>query len=619
MDYPSLSLQDFLNGKTTANGRGIRQELIKRAFELNPEQTRNTIMSTPIVGDDVRGMLGLPDLLEYNKMPEAKNMWGKPLPTTPQTPVQTGNPTPQATQPTGNPPSTPSSEKLTSEDVNTGIALSTINGMQNQPSQSDSYALIRQLSDQYQNADPMTQTLMDAIYSYQNDYANATTDEARQLAHAGAERAREIARINELDLGLMSNGENLSPEQSNLAMVNAYLNQLGEAQKKFQSVQDNLANNYSESSNDHFWRLYDEYRRQGDSDRIAAIKAGRETTGYQQERVRSLQGAIDDYGIEGGVMNQFGVSLLGQLADEDNIMGSAYANAYAMPLRNYQDNQELIKMAIQHGYNLEDKETQHKYNIEQDTNRANLQETANVNAYNRSETAKENALARDKERYSFMKGVDVDKQKELDDYRASLGDQEIEHQIDQLYRKGKELGLTGDTLTVYALSRGQILTSKSRGGKSGSKSGDGELSYKDAIDGLKKTADSLREQIKLEQDQLKDGLVDEGSPQYTAAQERITKLQRQLADTNAMMDRLNNTEDSFENKVWGDQRPTGNFNHDRPLIDSLNNYLYQEANSNPEKYPELLTVQGRRKAIVELLVTEYGFTEEYAKECVGNY
>ena len=275
----------------------------------------------------------------------------------PQATQQSRNPLP--TPATPQPALQPSSEELP---TNQKIDNSVLSGAQNQPSQSDSYALIRRLSDQYQNADPMTQTLMDAIYSYQNDYANATTDEARQLAHAGAERAREIARINELDLGLMSNGENLSPEQSNLAMVNAYLNQLGEAQKKFQSVQDNLANNYSESSNDHFWRLYDEYRQQGDSDRIAAIKAGRETTGYQQERVQSLQSAIDDYGIEGGVMNQFGVSLLGQLADEDNIMGSAYANAYATPKLNYERQQAMAQEILKQNSANQRKLAEMQYN-----------------------------------------------------------------------------------------------------------------------------------------------------------------------------------------------------------------------------------------------------------------
>lgn len=241
----------------------------------------------------------------------------------------------------------PSSQPLefTSDNLNTTIGLNTINGARNQPS---SFDLAKLASGEINDSNnSLIYELIRAKNFYNAAQEGQGGDADRKAAADYATYIRNLAKMNNVSLGSsFDDGNNLSTEQANLAWGKYVLDETNKAQQKFQSVQDNLKNNFGESSNQHYWRLYDEYRQNGDSDRTAAIKAGRETMNYQQNRVQSLQSAIDDYGIEGGTMNQFGVSLLGQLAEEDNIMGSAYANAYATPKLNFEKQQAIAQETL---------------------------------------------------------------------------------------------------------------------------------------------------------------------------------------------------------------------------------------------------------------------------------
>lgn len=377
MTSPFFSTQDFLNGKNNSNGWGISPELILKAYQQNPEQTNNAMRTIPIIRNDVREKLGLPPLhtptvevdAPFQKLPQnvlnvqtptvaEENPTSNGLSQQPVNPLPT--PQPQSSQENQfQTPTAPQTEKPTQEDVSTRVSLDTLNATQNQPSQPDSFELARLASGNINNNNL---GYINEIIAAKNAWGNATTDADRKAAADYATHIRNLAEMRNIGLGAFGDGNNLTTEQANLAWGNYVLDEAEKYQNKFQAVQDNLKNNYGENSNDHFWRLYDEYRQQGDSDRTAAIKAGRETMGYQQERTQTLQSAIDDYGIEGGVMNQFGVSLLGQLAEEDNIMGSAYANAYATPKLNFEKQQAMAQEILKQNSANQRKLAEMQYN-----------------------------------------------------------------------------------------------------------------------------------------------------------------------------------------------------------------------------------------------------------------
>lgn len=188
--------------------------------------------------------------------------------------------------------------------------------------------------------------LVGGIIDAKNLYASAPEgtagDAQRKQAHDYAENIRKIAEMRQIPLGQFGEG-NLTTEQANLALGNYLLDQQEQAQNQFLNVQKNLSDNYGESSNDHFWRLYDEYRQQGKGDRDATILAGRKTMAYQQARKDKLIDAINEYGIENGnTLNQFGMNMLAQVAEEDNIMGTVYANGFANPRINYEKQQAAL-------------------------------------------------------------------------------------------------------------------------------------------------------------------------------------------------------------------------------------------------------------------------------------
>ena len=331
----------------------------KLASQLSPEQIKVPVSPNGIIGDDLYRSLTPAQINNlFQTHSGSAPFWGNDyiksiandgvqyIPTVdeksfvlpvntaqPTTPVENPSPTPQA-----------QSEPMDSKQYVDNV---TIPAAQNPQSYYDS---IRQLSKGYRQADPYTQALMDMVIGAQGDYAKATTDAQRQQAHANAETARKLAIIGGYDLGLLASGDNLSPEQSNLAIMDATLNQIVERQNKFQAVQDNLKNNYSESSNDHFWRLYDEYRQQGYGDRQAAILAGRETRTYQQDRVIKWRDALNEYGIENGnTLNQFGANAVAAIAGEGEYgsnLANVTAQAFATPLQNYKDQQEMMRAVI---------------------------------------------------------------------------------------------------------------------------------------------------------------------------------------------------------------------------------------------------------------------------------
>ena len=173
--------------------------------------------------------------------------------------------------------------------------------------------------------------------SYENDQTaamlqsqgyNVTGDNIRQKVHDDTEYLRKFANAENIDLGAWGSAEGISNADSQFAMDRYNYEQAKTAKEKFENVQKQLREDYAQSSQQRFEELYDYYRSQHKSQRDSIILAGRETMAYAKERTGFLQNAIDEYGIDdGAILNQFGVSVLGQLATEDNIMGTAYAQA----------------------------------------------------------------------------------------------------------------------------------------------------------------------------------------------------------------------------------------------------------------------------------------------------
>lgn len=197
----------------------------------------------------------------------------------------------------------------------------------------DFYNMARQAG---QGINDQNQWYIGEIAGAKNLYNSAKDDVSRQNANDYANYIRQLAQMRGVNLGQWGDGGSLSTEQSNLALGNYALDKQEEAQEKFKTLQDDLQNKYGYNSQQYFDERYDYYRSKGIGHNRATILAGRETLPYQKERTGFLQNAIDEYGIDDGTtLNQFGVSVLGKLADEDNITGTAYANAYAKPLNEY--------------------------------------------------------------------------------------------------------------------------------------------------------------------------------------------------------------------------------------------------------------------------------------------
>ena len=300
-------------------------------------QTQNLPMTTSNVtgyDDKIGNILQILN----NPQPQAQN--------SPQTQTQLTTPFETPPTPASTPQiQTPAQEQkpVTSDEVNAGISLGAINGAQNPTNSYDVEKLARL------GLNDANKQFAYGIIRAKNDYSSApegkSGDAQRQVAADYANYIRKLAQMRGVDLGAFGDGSQLTTDQANLAWGNYVLDEAEKYQNKFQAVQDNLKNNYGENSNDHFWRLYDEYRQQGYGDRQAAILAGRETTVYQQKRKDYLVNAINEYGIvNGNSLNQFGVNTLAQIAEEDNIMGTAIAQGFETPKGNYE---KMQAMALQ--------------------------------------------------------------------------------------------------------------------------------------------------------------------------------------------------------------------------------------------------------------------------------
>ena len=446
--------------------------------------------------------------------------------------------------------------------------------------------------------------LVGGIIDAKNLYASAPEgtagDAQRKQAHDYAGNIRKIAEMRQIPLGQFGEG-NLTTEQANLALGNYLLDQQEQAQNQFLNVQKNLTDNYGESSNDHFWRLYDEYRQQGKGDRDATILAGRKTMAYQQELVENLNSAINDYGINGDSLNQFGMNMLGRLAGEGTYGSNAanvYANGFAKPLDNYRNNQEIIMENLRNSNTLARDAIQQGYYLDKATHQANLTGQLYEKQHGLSEQGKD----ADVDRYRQKKEVDLDTAKRLAEFNKSLASDAIDTAIEQRYENGKKLGLTGDLLTWYSLGWNP---------PSGTKNDNDTTRYKEVSHALNETAESLRKQRDDCVKQLNDDMS-MSDKEKASLQQRIAKIDKQIEDTNRALNNLHGTEDNFENTVWKGNRPTGNFEHDRPLIESLNDWLYAQAINNPQKYGDFNDYTARQNFIIETLVQDYGFDKDYA-------
>ena len=306
--------------KDTLSAYGIDPQTFNFPFQEENNSLPSDAINNPIPD---------PNLVKAIKSQSVQSQ--EQVPQQPIQPVETQT-TPTATV-TTQPETPPTSEEIADKAMNDAVKQEQLDFAAKRAAEGiadESYPLIAQ------------------IVKFQNDWqaANSKGDaEGMKAAHDGAEGVRRIAKVRGIDLGQWDNGGNFSAEQSNFALYNYGLDKLQERQDKFKSVQDDLKNRYALSSQQYYDDRLDYYRSRGVPYGEAVIRAGRETLSYQKDRTGFLQDAIDTFGIDNGTtMNQFGISALGQLATEDNIMGSAYANAYAKPLNEYNYNNAMQQL-----------------------------------------------------------------------------------------------------------------------------------------------------------------------------------------------------------------------------------------------------------------------------------
>ncbi len=426
-------------------------------------------------------------------------------------------------------------------------------------------------------------------------------DLLRNYSSSQADALRKTAQQLGIDLGAWGDGgTGISTQDSNVAIMRDRYEQAKAAQEKFQSVQDDLKNKYGMSSQEYYDERYDYYRSRGVPHAMAVLRAGRETVPYAKERTGFLQNAIDEYGIDNGtVLNQFGVGVLGQLATEDSILGTAIANAYDMPKKLGEYNRAIQQMAITQGYNLDRMEQQ-----------ARLTNWLNGENWLRSEDTAENSIDRTVRQHDKIKDIDFKYAKQMSDYNKSIADKTVTEQIELRKKLCAELGIPEEIAKYYILT-GNIISNKSKNGKNGV----GSDYDKDRLDGLYKTANSLSTQIKNEEERL---LTISDPNEYNQAQSRIAQMRSQLSKTYDAMNILNGTaleSGDYVKAVLNGRTISGNWNNDAPIVSDFNEFFYSLGASNPE-YKSLLDYANRQKAVKKLLM-EYGYSEENANRAVG--
>ena len=176
-------------------------------------------------------------------------------------------------------------------------------------------------------------------------YGAATNDAGRAAAHQAAENQRAIAS----NLGI-----NLDPQYGSGVTLNQAMNNL--QTNDYIPLQELLDNDLtSEQYYDKTFReLLNAGLSAGQARRRAASMAGE----YKQQRMQKLSNYITTYGLsDDNRFNSNGIRALVALAmdTEDPIsnVGNVLSQSYAKPANDYENNIQLARDAIQHGYNLE--------------------------------------------------------------------------------------------------------------------------------------------------------------------------------------------------------------------------------------------------------------------------
>ena len=363
---------------------------------------------------------------------------------------------------------------------------------------SGNYGWIQQIAankNSYENADQTAAMLQSQGY-------NVTGDNIRQKVHDNTEYLRKFANAEGIDLGAWGSAEGISNADSQFAMDRYNYNQAKTAKEKFENVQKQLREDYAQSSQQRFEELYDYYRSQHKSQRDSIILAGRETMAYAKERTGFLQNAIDEYGIDdGAILNQFGVGVLGQLATEDNIMGTAYAQAYQTPKENYNKMLEMQKAR-------ENNQAAYKRLIEKMAGDMNLAE------FNQSQ----NNLRADKK---------IESAEKIAAEKNQTSKENTQLREDGLNARAEALRKLRESIAqANIVSREKIAMAKQRLSDSGNKN----ISDKDK----KAMIDDLKIQKSVLEDQLKRAQELEDSESTTTAQALLTQLEeveQNLLDT----------------------------------------------------------------------------------------
>ena len=366
-------------------------------------------------------------------------------------------------------------------------------------------------------------------------------DQIRNLSSKGADNLRQIAN---------GAGMNLTGYGADVSLTDALRNlQSNDARARIEALQGQ----YAMTSDQFFDRKYDELLLSGSSAREAKAVAGKLAQRYQAERVSYLQGMYHGYGRDGNYTNDFGVDVIGAIANENPIL----ANLYAMVFPNPKDAQTRANT-------LEDKFIEQNNalsllnaGLQNDVVRYNVQGA--VQDRNADADWRRKFLTLDKEsqnkilEYAAKSGIDLNKfieEETLKQQWAKDKPSEVEAMRKQYFELFKAAGMSDEEATAatqemlkqYAAS---LFTGNGRGGTgTGGKSGTGNDK---TVDNLKKQHDALVANRDSWYGRLydKDGFEKKDVPPEEKKKilEQIEKLDQEIAKVTASMGNANGTND----------------------------------------------------------------------------
>lgn len=171
------------------------------------------------------------------------------------------------------------------------------------------------------------QTRIDLLQNHQNALANAA-DVTRNTAHS---------------IGIDTTGFNadntLAESQQLMQMNNARALQ---GLMNLKSVREQQGD------------YYNEMRRRGLSPRLAQMAAEQQHDNFRENNVNQLTNGMLSYGFNSdGSMNQFGMAMLGKLANENPAMAQLFSNGFALPESAYREGNANYRQNVQSDFQRE--------------------------------------------------------------------------------------------------------------------------------------------------------------------------------------------------------------------------------------------------------------------------